>query len=208
MKYVKMLGLAAVVVAGLMAFAGAGNASASVLCKTAPNAKGNCPAGWGYSGEFHAVSEEKPVTTTTFKNIECSTSTLKGNLTEGTAVSTETPNGAVSAFTEEGCNCEVVVVLKGELEIHAIGDTGNGTLTSNGLTYTVKCNTIFGAVHCAYVTSHADIGTLTGGSTATIDITTTVERETTSALCDEEAVWHIKYNVTTPDALWVATATE
>jgi hypothetical protein len=207
MKYVKMLGIAAVAAAALMAFAGAGTASASVLCKTAPNAKGNCPVGWGYEGEIHAVTTEKPVLTGEPINVTCNESTLKGTASEGTKVSTETPSGPVEILTFTGeCNCEVTVVTAGTLEIHAIGDTGNGTLTSNGATVTIVCNTIFGKVHCAYVTNNKDLGELKGGSTPSITITTEVERETTSSLCGK-ATWHSAYKITnTP--LWVATATE
>jgi hypothetical protein len=207
MKYVKMLGVAAVAAAALMAFAGAGTASASVLCKTAPNAKGNCPVGWGYSGEIHAVSTEKPVLTGEPVNVVCNESTLKGNASEGTKVAGETPKGPVEVLTFTGeCNCEVVVVNPGSLEIHAIGDTGNGTLTSNGATVTINCKTIFGTIHCAYVTNNKDLGELKGGATPSITVTTEVEREETSSLCGK-AIWHSAYKITNT-ALWVATATE
>jgi hypothetical protein len=207
MKYVKMLGLAAVAATALMAFAGAGTASASVLCKTAPNAKGNCPVGWGYEGEIHMVSTEKPVITGEPISISCNESTIKAQLSEGTKVATETPNGPIGVFTLTGeCNCEFVVVKAGTLEIHAIGNTGNGTLTSNGTTVTESCNTIFGKVHCAYVTNNRDLGELKGGTTPSIAITIEVEREETSSLCGK-TTWHSAYKITnTP--LWVATATE
>jgi hypothetical protein len=211
MKYVKMLGLAAVAAAALMAFAGASSASASVLCKTKVNANGNCPAGWGYSGEIHAVTEEPSVLTGT-TSMECKESTISGNLTEGTATSTETPNGAVTVFSIGTCNCEMIMVKTGTLELHAIKDTGNGTLTSNGTELTINCSTIFGKVHCIYITSNTDLGELTGstttGATPTIDITAEIPQAVTSSLCSERTVWHAKYKVTTPDTLDVATATE
>jgi hypothetical protein len=207
MKYVKMLGLAAIAATALMAFVGAGTASASVLCKTAPNAKGNCPAGWGYEGEIHAVSTEKPKLTGTVE-VVCNESTIKGNATEGTKVSTETPTVTLTVLTFTGeCNCEVVVVKPGSLEIHAIGDTGNGTLTSNGAEVTVNCNTIFGKVHCIYVTNNKDLGEMVGGAEPSITVTTEIERAKTDSLCGA-ATWHSKYKVTTPSSLWVATATE
>jgi len=207
MKYVKMLGLAAVAAAALMAFVGASSASASVLCKTAPNAEGKCAAGWGFSGEIHATTTEKPKLTSTFKTVECDESTVKGNATEGTGSPTETPNGAATLSFTGHCNCTVVVASGGTLEIHAIGDTGNGTVTSNGATVTIQCSTIFGAVHCNYVTNNKDIGTLVGGTPATMNITIKIEEEATSSLCDAEATWHGNYSVTTPTGLWVATST-
>jgi hypothetical protein len=45
MKYLKMLGLAAVAAAALMAFAGAGTASADELCTENENLENMCPAG-------------------------------------------------------------------------------------------------------------------------------------------------------------------
>ncbi len=217
MKYVKMLGLAALAAAALMAFVGASTASATVLCKTKVNAKGNCPKGWGYSGEIHAVSEsEEPTLTGELMNVHCPESTVTGNTTEGTAVSTETPNGAITALTfgpEGKCNCPVVVVEKGSLEVHAKDDLGNGTVTSTGARITITCTTIFGKVHCEYKTNATDLGTLTGstttGSTATIDITANIPIVKTDELCGSLAVWHAKYLITTPDPILdVATATE
>src|SRR5512144_2251569 len=122
MKYIKMLGLAAVAAAALMAFVGASSASATVLCKTSVVGTGGiCPTGWGYSGEIHGVAEVPPVLTGTI-NIECEESTVQGNATEGTGSPTETPNGAITTLTFTGnCNCEVVVVKNGTLEIHADG---------------------------------------------------------------------------------------
>jgi hypothetical protein len=214
MKYVKMLGLAAVAAAALMAFVGASTASATVLCKTKVNAKGNCPKGWGYEGEIHAVSEiEKPTLTGELMNVECKESTVSGNATEGTAVSTETPNGAIAVLSFSTCNCEVIVVEKGTLEVHAKDDLGNGTVTSTGARITINCTTIFGKVHCEYKTNATDIGTLTGssttGETATIDITAEIPIIKTDSLCGNLAVWHAKYKITTPDPILdVATATE
>jgi hypothetical protein len=134
-------------------------------------------------------------------------------MSEGTGTATETPRGPISALTFTGCNCTVVVSTTGtgELEVHVIGDTGNGTVTGNGTTDTVSCVTIFGTVHCQYTIENDHLGTLTGSSTtggrATIDITVETKREPTSGLCDEEAIWHAKYEITTPATLDVATKT-
>jgi hypothetical protein len=214
-KHLQTLGLAAVAAAALMAFVGGSTASASVLCKTKVASNGGlCPAGWGYEGEIHAVSEEPSITTASFKTVECQESTLRVQMTEGTKTGTETPHGVLTELTAtKNCNCTVVISKEhlGELELHAIGDTGNGTITLNGLTETVSCNTIFGTVHCNYLAENDDLGTLTGSSTTggapTMDITAEVGREPTSGLCDEEAIWHIKYVVTTPSVLDVATRT-
>jgi hypothetical protein len=218
MKYVKMLALAAVAAAALMAFVGASTASATVLCKTKVNAAGFCPKGWvmAQAEELHAISEtEKPTLTSTFKTITCDESTVKGEV-EKKGSAAETVKGPVQTLTfTTNCNCTVVVLKGGTLEVHAKDDKGNGTLTSNGAEVTVQCASIFGNVHCIYVTENDDMGTLTGstttGGTATMDITTEVKRAKTTengTLCDEEATWHAKYKVTTPDTLDVATGEE
>jgi hypothetical protein len=216
MRYVKILGLAAVAAAALMAFVGASSASATVLCTTKTN-EGTCPVGWSANLDtIHAVSEtEKPTLTGGFKNVECESSTVSVNeMNEGSA--TETVKGVVEALTFTNCNCTVVVVKNGTLEVHWIPpepgkESTNGTLTSSGATVTVNCSTIFGTVHCNYVTENTDLGTLTGssatGGTATIDVTAEIPREKTSELCNEQAIWHAKYLVTSPDYLDVGKET-
>lgn len=198
MKYVKMLGLAAIAAAALMAFVGASSASATTLTS---------PAGTVYAGKIKAVSEtEKPTLTGGFKNVECENSEVAGEV-KNKGSETETVSGPVNTLTFTGnCTCKVVVLENGTLEIHTIAGTHNGTLTSTGAKVTVNCeNTIFGTVHCIYVTNATDLGTLTGssttGGTATMDITAEIPRESTNVLCAEEAVWHAKYLVTEPDFL-------
>ena len=206
MKHGKMLGLAAVAAAALMAFVGASTAPATVLCKTAPITEGKCAAGWAYSGEIHAVSTVRPLITNSFKTVECAEWTV-ADVVESEGDATHTVTGSISALTVAGCNCTFAVVQKGTFEVHAIGNTGNGTFTSNGMTMTTSCSTIFGTVHCNYVTENDDLGTLTGGATATMTITVETKRELTSGICDEEAVWHAAYKFTSPDSLYVATST-
>jgi hypothetical protein len=204
MKYVKMLGLAAVAAAALMAFVGSSTASATVLCATTPVGE-VCPTGWAAS-EIHATTTEKPKLTSTFKTVECDESTVSGSITtEGG--NSSTASGAASLSFTGHCNCTVVVASGGTLEVHAIAGTNNGTVTSNNATVTIQCSTIFGAVHCNYVTNNKDIGTLVGGETATMNITIKIEEESTSGLCDPEATWHGNYSVTTPMGLWVARET-
>jgi len=207
MKHLKTLGLAAVAAAALMAFIGASSASATVLCQTTPNAEGKCPTGWAYTGELHAITTEKPKLTTTFKTVECDESTVMG-FPEGEGGASSSLRIPLSALTFTGhCNCTVIPTTAGNLEINVNGDSGNGTLASNNATVTVSCSTIFGTVHCDYVTNEHDLGTLVGGVSATISITVKIEEENTSALCDSEATWHANYRFTTPSGLWVATST-
>ena len=221
MKYVKMLGLAAVAAAALMAIVGSSTASATVLCAAEPTngnpaTKGTvCPTNFAYIAgtEIHAVLD--PGTgpaklTTAFKNIECEESTVSGS-TENEGSAAETVKGKVATLTFGKCNCEVKVLEEGgkqkagTLEVHWIPDTFNGTLTSNGAEVTANCSTIFGTVHCIYVTENTDLGTLTGGNPATMDIeSANIPRLSTSGLCAETAKWDAKYEVTSPKPLYVA----
>ncbi len=195
MKYVKMLGLAAVAAAALMAFVGAGTASATALT----NGLGETlPAGT----EIKAENEGTTTLTTSFLNVTCSSSSVAGKTEQKEAASI---TGKVETLTFGGCNCTVTVLKKGTLSIsHSTGS--NGTLSSNGAEVTVQCQTIFGAVHCIYSTENTELGTLTGsattGATATMDISSAgIPRAPTNPICDEESNWDAKYKVTQPDAL-------
>ncbi len=227
MKYVKMLGLAAVAAAALMAFVGAGTASATVLCATEPVANGagtehaTCPEGWAYGAGtvIHAVLDPEQHATLTDgegnKIITCKKSTVKGKTTnEGTA--TETPDGPIEVLTFEECTspflgntaCTVKTLKGGELEVHWDIDTVNGTLTSRNAEVTTNCNSIFGTIHCIFTTVNTDVGTLTGGNPATLDAESNkISQVATNALCPGEARWDAKYEVTEPKPLYVANET-
>jgi type 1 fimbria pilin len=209
MKYVKMLILAAVATAALMAFVGASSASATVLCKAEPTSAGTiCPSGSAYGAgtRNHEVNVGVVKLDTGFKTIECKKSTIEGEIeSEGSA--TETPKGPVRALTFEECNCEVKVLKNGTQEFHWITETKNGTLTSNGTEVTANCSTIFGNVHCIYVTNNGDTGEVTGGNPAITHVNESIERKTTNSLCDEESKWTGTYEVTSPKPLWFAAHT-
>ncbi len=210
MKYVKMLGLAAVAAAALMAFVGASSASATVLCSEAGTGSPTgttCPSGKAYGAgqEIHAVNVGNVKLDTTFKTITCTGSTVKGTISgEGSA--TETVTGPEGELTFTGCNCSTVKVLHaGTLEIHWIEGTHNGTVTSSGNETTTICSTIFGNVHCTYTTNKTDVGTLAGGSTATLTASAhiPVNEAESDGICPEESTWTATYSVTTPDSLFV-----
>jgi hypothetical protein len=216
MKYVKMLGLAAVAAAALMAFVGATSASATVLCKTNPTAGAGettgtvCPSGQAYGTKepstgvaIHAVNTGTVKLDTSFKTIECTGSTLGGetNAEEGSPLT-----GPEGTLTFTGCNCTVTVLKAGTVSIEWISGTHNGTVTSSGNETTTSCKTIFGTVHCIYVTSGTHVGTLTGGNPATLSASATipVDAEHSNGLCPQESKWTASYEVTTPKPLFVA----
>ena len=217
MKYLKMLGLAAIAAGALMAFAGAGTASATTLtCTNPPGTRVVCPTGTVIKAE----SEGHATLDSIIGNIECA-STVEGS-TSNEGSSTETVSGNISALTFTGCtNSAVVTVLaKGSLEVHTdpadpegkSGKTGNGTLTSTGTEVTVEQS----GFHCIFKTNGTDIGTLTGATTATnaakefthmatLDISATIPRTggRSGIFCGSSAPWTGSYTVVSPNNGWL-----
>lgn len=196
MKDLKILGFATVATMVLMGFVDCGTASATTL-----TGEGGAvlPAG----SSIHATldpSTGPSKLTTTFKTVECAKSTLEGTTENETSTSVDI---AVKAFTLQECNCEFKALKGGILSI-AWTEGSNGTLSWNGTEVTINCSTIFGNVHCIYVTENTTLGTLTGGTTGTIDIEgANIPRLQTSSLCAEGAKWDVKYSINSPDTLKV-----
>jgi hypothetical protein len=199
MKYIKMLGLAAVAAAALMAFVGASTASATQLT-------GAGGAVLGVGTEIKAENEGKVVLDPPFGAIECSKSSVAGKVTNAGSSST-TVSGGIETLTFTECNATVTVLKKGTLEIHTQGasNNNNGTLTSNGAEVTVQ----FVGTHCIFTTSNTDLGTVTGSgntkSNATLDISATIPRTGGSSgiFCGSTAAWTGAYKVTAPNPLFI-----
>ena len=197
MKYVKMLGLLAVAAAALMAFAG--TASATTLTS---------PAGTTYTGEIHAVSIGHAVLHSSgISTVECS-STIAGTVeSHGKGV---TAKGKLSSLTFTGCtgsNTVTEVPKKGELEIHWISGTSNGTVTASNQEVVVFNSPLNGT--CIYTTSNTNIGTLFGGNPAHLTTPTggaviTRSGGSLGAFCGSTGTWTATYEVTTPKPLLVS----
>jgi hypothetical protein len=187
MKHLKILSFAAVAAAALMAFVGAGTASATTLT-------GVGGAVLGTGSTIHANNEGTVTLTTEFKNIECKKSTISGKTTNETGT---TVNINVEAWTFEECNCTVSVLKKGTLSI-----ASGGAVTSSGAEFTATCSTIFGNVHCFYQTSATDLGVLVGGTTAKWEINNKeIPRRSTNTLCDPTGDMDATYKIDNPDTL-------
>ncbi|MGN6256686.1 MAG: hypothetical protein ACTHN3_02905 [Solirubrobacterales bacterium] len=194
MKYVKMLGLFVLAATALMAFAA--NASATTLTS---------PPGTTYTGTIVAESEGE----TTLENssiglkVQCEESKVEGSVKQhGTGV---TAKGTLVLLTFVKCTggYTVTTIQVGELEIHNISGTGDGTLTSTGTQITIHTPLGFS---CTYTTSGTDIGRLTGKDTqhATLDIgSSVIPRTADSSLCGTSATWTGSYTVVTPSNLTV-----
>jgi len=212
MKYIKMFGLVAVAAVALMAFVGASSASATVFCKTTGTGTPTgttCPANQAYPAgtTTHEVSEGAVHLTTEFQNIECKKSIIEVEI-EKEGGATETLKGPVKKLTFEECNCTVTVLKGGTQEFHWISGTHSGTITSSGGEVTATCNTIFGTEHCIYTTENTDVGDVTGGEEAAVDIEgNEVIRLPTSGLCAGQGNWHGHYKVESPKPLYIAAHT-
>jgi hypothetical protein len=218
MKYLKMLGLTVAAAAVVMAFAGAGTASATVLCKTNTTP---CAAGQMYEvgQEFHAVNEGNFLFKAGFAEVVCEGSTAKGSITAtGSSTSTVEVGLDETTLVVEGQNQKVglqfskcagtfTVENAGKLVIH-YKEKMDGTVTTEG----TKLKIVQAGVTCFYGSKEAgakDIGTLTSslatGATPTLDVSAELVKEAGSSfLCASPAHWEGSYKVDIPDGAYVA----
>jgi hypothetical protein len=186
MKYVKMLGLAAVAAMALMAFLGASSASATVLCKTATNP---CGSEWLKTGTLSAslATEATSVLKSTGGALEdtCSASTVGGEITS----QGENQNvvGAISTLTFTTCtNPTAVLSQTGTLELEG------ETVKAKGFEVTVNAG-----VSCVYSAGEGTtLGTFTGGNPAIIHINAVVNKKSGSFLCPPDSKWEGTYQIT------------
>jgi len=215
MKYLKMLGLAAVAAASMMAFVGTGTASANtILCETTITT--GCASDWdwkvGATMKFSLKSgvSAKLTDTSGFITIDtCTEATVTGTLAR-----TTTPQGTVSASGVDwgGCTRTTDTVTAGELEIHHISNTHNGTVTATGFAVTIP----FSSSTCAYgFTATRDIGTLVtsaDGLDAELVINTNVDlisSHSSASGCPSSGKWTATYTQTpdpTETKLYIATS--
>ena len=170
-------------------------AFASLAVATSSATTLNLAAGYPISAEAEGTTTLHPP----LGEISCEESKLEGKTTNQGGP-TETVKGTIEALTFTNCNATVTVLKKGTLEIHTSGEgaNNNGTLTSSGAEVTVS----FG-FHCIFSTNNTSIGTLTGGSPATLDIEAEIPRTggTSGAFCGSSAEWTGAYEVTAPSTL-------
>jgi hypothetical protein len=210
MNRLKILGLLLVAAAALMAVVGTGTAAATetALCKektTGATGQPECkelhiyPAGT----VIHAEAETFILIETALGNIECEQSTIKATTEQKTALPLGAKVEALTFGIGNKCGATTVeTVEKGTLDIELIDFapewTHNGTLTFTG----TKIKTIQMGFECFYTLG--DAGTLTGGATATIDLSGTMTRVGGGLACPQNAKVLGFYKVTSPAPLWVS----
>lgn len=195
MKFVKMLGLLAVVAAAFMAM----TATASATTLTSPT-------GTTYTGTITAESEGTTTLHGAFVSVSCTTSHVEGKV-EQHGVG-KTVAGKIVTLSFGGCNYPVSVLKTGSLEVHAVNCKTYCTGTLTGTGSEIKIVTSVG--ECIFTTSGTHLGTLTGTDDtkghATLDINSSSIPRTGGSggfFCGSSGTWTGNYTVTTPKELWI-----
>ena len=192
MKYLKMLGLLAVAVAALMAFAGTASAT-SVTTTT---------GGAAATPTIHAVSIGHAILHGSLGTVECN-STVEGKVeSHGSGVAASGKISTLHFTSCTGSNTVTSPVSKtGSLAVTWTSGH-NGTLTSTGAEVIVTSHNLGGT--CIYTTNGTTLGTVTGGATAKLDISATISRTggTAGIFCGSTGTWSGTYETT--EALYVA----
>jgi len=205
MKYVKMLGLAAVAAMALMAFVGAGTASATVLCSTNIS---SCPAGqkWplGTQIEFTVTSGTSAAWLETENELleTCTGGKIKGEITNAGS-STESVKIKATEVSWTGCTVPTTTNGLGTLEIQYESGSNGLVKMSSGFKFTQ--NTIFFG-SCVYGSGTGiNLGTLTGGASGSAGIDVNTVLGGGEGICCPSAKWSEHFTLTGPSgtALYV-----
>ncbi|MGN6816857.1 MAG: hypothetical protein ACTHK3_12370 [Solirubrobacterales bacterium] len=199
MKCLKALGLAAIAAVALMAFLGAGSASASVLCTTTTTP---CGTGW-HVNSLVATATGSISQHSTGGALEATctgSSSTDESIGTGSSTTTSVRKVRRENLTWSGCNQTTETLEGGETEIHQIAGTHNGTVTSKGFKVTV----VIAGVSCTFgAGTGIHLGTLTGGAPAILHMHAIVLKEFGSFLCPADSVWDGTYQVTNHAATFV-----
>jgi hypothetical protein len=191
MRYLKMLGIAAMAAMALTAVAGAGTASAETLwTTTADGSLDTLKVGSELNASLEAGTSAvlKDSSNTTIDT--CTSSTVKGKIeSNGTPAS-----GKISSLTFGGCSHTTKVLTPGSLTI-----TSSGAVTSAGAEVTVV-STVFGISCIAKTGSGTSIGTLKDAPSSTGHATMTINASLPMGACGT-ATWTGAYTVTSPTGL-------
>jgi hypothetical protein len=199
MRYLKILGLAAVAAAAMLSIAGAGTASATVLCSTTVEP---CPPGqqWlnvTFDWSIPAGGSVLQTDTTGEPINTCKESTAKWTMIKnGGANETVTGQDELTSFG--GCTFTTTTLKLANTEIHKIAGTSNGTVTADGVTE-ITINTVFFG-SCVYgVKNGASIGDITEGNPAMYHVNAVTWRLAGSNFaCPETDRWTATYTLTSP----------
>jgi hypothetical protein len=199
MKHLKILGLLAMAVIGLIALPADATATGSVLCTVQESP---CPEAnlWttGTELDFTLKSGTKAVLVETNapegegKTLDsCSSSTAKGKLENAEPVT-----GPIESLTWSSCTFQTKTLNAGKLKVEHIAGTHNGTVKSDGITEVTVNTVLFGS--CIYgATAGVDLGELKEGKPATF-VANAVLQKLSGVVCPGTAKWTAEYTLTEP----------
>ena len=210
MKYLKMIGLAAIAAVALMAITGAGTASATVFCHSTST---SCAEKWvkGTEPRFTVRPGGAGTWRTTGGEIfaKCPEGELRGEITNaGNAsetVKTSVPASGLTWPGVEGC-IKTITLEGGTLEVHAITGTDNGTVTVSGFRITIYNAALGGSCIYGFATGeHIGVLTASGSNSAILDINTIFLKKEGSFLCPASLNWAEEFQQVQPNgtALYV-----
>lgn len=193
MKWMKNLVLAAIAAAALMAFLGAGTASATQLCT---DSELGCTE---YSGNINGSSTNATLVTN-LATVKCgeSATAITANSSTGAPILGEVTGLSFSnCKTELGVECTVTVK-----NLPYSGSLEGKTLTvtdSVGAGAKVVCGTV---ISCEFLTKEASLSITNGSPTVAVAKEVPLSHET-GAICPSTATWSATYAVTSPAGLTV-----
>ncbi|HKF83854.1 MAG TPA: hypothetical protein VKB23_12950 [Solirubrobacterales bacterium] len=204
MKYLKMLTVAAIAAAALTAVAGAGSASATVLCKTLTNP---CGSSYPTGTEYHANTVVNNYSLIEWKIGEaefteiCTKQALAGS-SENLGGAAETVRIKLKELTWVECVNEESTLKLPQLEVHYTKE-GNGTLVGKGGEFKLR-EGVFPFSFCTYTLgTETKIGTLTGGSEALWEVNAELKRVAGS--CGPATkTWKGRFKFDKPTPLYMA----
>ena len=175
-----------------------GSGVASSLCKSTTTP---CEAPYPKGTTITASLTGSSLLTDTSANpiVTCTGGTAKGTIesipgAEGSIL------GTISELTWTGCTSATTTIKPGQITIHPIAGSDNGTLTGSGTEVLIH---VFGK-ECTYGTgAGTDLGTFTGGAAPTIDINTIINKIAGGFLCPSTTRWIANYKVTEPTPIYV-----
>jgi hypothetical protein len=202
MKHMKMA-IVCIAAAAFFLVAGAGSASAAVLCK---ENIAHCEGSKIYKAPTQLTGGT--VSNMLFETAggalldECSGhSTFKAKTSNDGGAGDAVKAPVTEWIWDPKCTKTTKTVANGEFTIDSTNTNGDGTLTLHGFEVTL----LLLAGNCVYGSNtKPDIGTIFGGKTAEASINVLLERISGGNFCPPEARWKVIYSFTEPAApLWV-----
>jgi hypothetical protein len=196
MKSLKMLALAAIAALGLMAFVGAGTASATTLCTTAT---GPCyPAGTSLHASLVPNSTARLTSPAGTTVVTCPESTLTADMVNNTGTWIEATIHTLDWSEKCTSKVESINASTGKLTIMWT-EKNNAEVVADATQVTV----VIGGVSCVYTAGEGTkLGTMTGGAEPILKIETKVKKSSGSFACPLEPTWDAEYVMTEPHAIF------